>query len=62
MLRSKLLVVPFPARGGFLEVGRSQTDHFLSLSLSLSLSLVEFRFDAADNELPNTELEIRLCW
>ena len=58
MLRSKLLVVPFPARGGFLEVGRSQTDHFLSLSLSL----VEFRFDAADNELPNTELEIRLCW
>ena len=27
----------FPARGGFLGVGRSQTDKSLSLSLSLSL-------------------------
>ena len=29
--------VPFPARGGFLGVGRSQTDQSLSLSLSINI-------------------------
>ena len=33
------LCVPFPARGGFFGVGRSETFQTLSLELSLSLSL-----------------------